>query len=605
MRNAVIKGIVGAVNNIGLRKKLYTSLLVFIFIPLLVFGYYLYDKFSARLIDQFEYTAGQAFEQTAGYLEYKIFNVNSIANIVMMESKIQELFKYTPSDKYNESIIQDEYYRDNLNFLYSLERSKDIYRIGLYVPSELVFANERDHFFNWSSLAESGIVERMEENGGKLIWLPSGILDPGHGGQTNLISALCRIRNLGNYHQTLGACRIDLLESDVHDIIARARATPSSLVALVNENGQTITSVGDPQLLAAGLEQQEISDILQEPGEAQVSAKIKIENRHGVLLYKDVKGTDWKLLSFIPDEDMLRTTESVKKETAVFVLVLCVLAYGFAIFISSTITSRIKKLVVQLKQTERGDFKQPVVFRGGHDEIGQLGMKFNHMLGKISDLIEEKYNLGKSVKGAELKALQAQINPHFLYNTLECIRWMTKENKSEEINRLLYLLAKFYRLSLSKGEEVISLRDELEHIKAYVEIQNIRFDDSIQLEIDVPEELLELNLIKLVLQPIVENSILHGILEKENGTGRIQVKAECQGEELELSVTDDGPGIEEEVLKNILNSDKRSRNSGYGIKNVNERIKLYYGSEYGLEYRSVYGEGTTVRIRLPAHGAVL
>ncbi len=167
------------------------------------------------------------------------------------------------------------------------------------------------------------------------------------------------------------------------------------------------------------------------------------------------------------------------------------------------------------------------------------------------------------------------------------------------------MLAKFYRLSLSKGEEVISLRDELEHIKAYVEIQNIRFDDSIQLEIDVPEELLELNLIKLVLQPIVENSILHGILEKENGTGRIQVKAECQGEELELSVTDDGPGIEEEVLKNILNSDKRSRNSGYGIKNVNERIKLYYGSEYGLEYRSVYGEGTTVRIRLPAHGAVL
>ncbi|QJD86319.1 cache domain-containing sensor histidine kinase [Cohnella herbarum] len=597
----MFKGIVGAVNNIGLRKKLYTSLLVFIFIPLLVFGYYLYDKFSAKLIDQFEYTAGQAFEQTAGYLEYKIFNVSSIANIAMMDNKIQELFKYTPSDRYNESIIQDEYYRDNLNFLYSLERSKDIYRIGLYVPSELIFANEREHFFNWSSLAESGISERMEENRGKLIWLPSGVLDPGHGGQTKLISALCRIRNLGNYHQTLGACRIDLLESDVHDIIARARATPSSLVALVNENGQTITSVGDPRLLEAGLRQQEISDILKEPEEAQASAKIKIDNRHGVLLYKDVKGTDWKLLSFIPDEEMLRTTESVKKETAVFVLILCVLAYGFAIFISSTITSRIKKLVVQLKQTERGDFKQPV-FRGGHDEIGQLGMKFNHMLGRISDLIEEKYNLGKSVKGAELKALQAQINPHFLYNTLECIRWMTKENKSEEINRLLYLLAKFYRLSLSKGEEVISLKDEIEHIKAYVEIQNIRFDDAIHLEIDVPEELLEFALIKLVLQPIVENSILHGILEKTDGTGRIQVKAEILGEELVLTVADDGAGIEEKVLENILNSDRRSRNSGYGIKNVNERIKLYYGSEYGLEYRSIYGEGTSVRIRIPAIG---
>jgi len=601
MRKKVLHNIVNAINNIGLRKKIYTSLLICIFIPLLVFGFYIYNKFSTKLIEQFEFTVGQAFEQTVGYLEYKVFNVSSIANIALMDNKVQELFLYRPQDRYNETIIQNDYYRELLNFLYSLERNKDIYRIGLYVSSDLQFADERDHFFNRNSLAEnSRISAEMEKSGEKLYWLPSGILDPGHGVQQNLISALCRIRNFENFNQTLGVCRIDLLERDVNDIIERARVTPSSLVALVNESKQVITSVGDPQLLNSSLQHEEIINLLKKPEETQKRAKIKIENQQGVLHHKDVKGTDWKLFLFIPDEDILSTTKSVKMETIAFVLVMFLLAYSFAIFISSTITSRIKKLVVQLKQTEIAGFRQSAVVLSGHDEIGQLGMKFNSMLVKISSLIEERYNLGKSVKGAELKALQAQINPHFLYNTLECIRWMTKENKSEEINQLLYLLAKFYRLSLSKGQEVIPLKDEIEHIKAYVQIQNIRFDNSIHLEIDIQDELLELSIIKLVLQPIVENSILHGILEKSNEAGCIKIHANRLGEDLVITVADDGVGIEENNLKNILNSGRRSIYNGYGIKNVNERIKLYYGIQYGLEYSSIYGEGTTVRVRIPA-----
>jgi two-component system sensor histidine kinase YesM len=206
--------------------------------------------------------------------------------------------------------------------------------------------------------------------------------------------------------------------------------------------------------------------------------------------------------------------------------------------------------------------------------------------------------LGKEVKNAEMKALQAQINPHFLYNTLELINLMALRNNVPEISEIIQTLAKFYKLSLSQGKNVISIEDEISHIETYVKLQNFRFKNKINLVLNVDENLYNYSIMKLVLQPIIENSILHGILEKEKQTGVITVNVKLNDNSIHFSIEDDGIGMTAEQTAKLLEIDKNELKTkqGYGIKNVNHRIKLYYGNEYGLSYTSSPHQGTKVDI---------
>lgn len=219
----------------------------------------------------------------------------------------------------------------------------------------------------------------------------------------------------------------------------------------------------------------------------------------------------------------------------------------------------------------------------------------------------------KQKRKAELNALQTQINPHFLYNTLNAITWQAADQGAEEISILSNSLGKFFRLSLSKGAEVITLKDELEHVSSYLDIQSIRYHSRLHYEITVEERWLELRIIKLILQPLVENSIYHGIKEKP-GAGIIRISAEPvetgsdetgekRTEMLKLIVWDDGLGIAAEKLT-VINEGLRNgvtdRTEGYGIYNVNERIRLFYGNEYGLRYESEEGAWTKAVLTVPA-----
>ena len=209
---------------------------------------------------------------------------------------------------------------------------------------------------------------------------------------------------------------------------------------------------------------------------------------------------------------------------------------------------------------------------------------------------------------AELKALQAQINPHFLYNTLNAITWQAADQGVPEISILSNSLGKFFRISLSRGKEVITVGEELEHVENYLRIQGIRYKDKMQYELQAAEDSRDLFIIKLVMQPLVENSIYHGIkLKKDMGHIRVSTKRCVRDDGIQtlcLIVEDDGEGIEEERLKEIQEGLARGRiseASGYGIYNVNERIKLYYGDAYGLSIESEYKKGTRATIQIPIH----
>jgi two-component system sensor histidine kinase YesM len=231
------------------------------------------------------------------------------------------------------------------------------------------------------------------------------------------------------------------------------------------------------------------------------------------------------------------------------------------------------------------------------------------MVGKIKELLDAKIEEHENLKKAELRALQAQINPHFLYNTLDTIIWMAEAKRMDQVVELVRVLSRFFRITLSKGKDWITVRDEIEHIESYLAIQKMRYRDILDYRVDVPDEMRDSQMLKLTLQPLVENALYHGIKNKRNGGSIIVRGLRLDGDLLQIQVEDNGIGMTQEQLMQIhtLLSAEADRavvaESGYGINNVNQRIKLYYGQEYGLTIESEYLHGTRVSLVIPLQRA--
>jgi two-component system sensor histidine kinase YesM len=232
-------------------------------------------------------------------------------------------------------------------------------------------------------------------------------------------------------------------------------------------------------------------------------------------------------------------------------------------------------------------------------------MSFNIMIGKIRDLLDSKIKEQENLKKAELRALQAQINPHFLYNTLDTIIWMAESKKTEQVIEIVSALSKFFRISLSKGKDWITIAEEIERTRSYLIIQKMRYRDILDYKIEIDERVADNTILKLILQPLVENALYHGIKNKREG-GTISVRAKLNDEnEVLLEVEDDGIGFTLEKLAQLQaelenDSDDIRVESGFGIGNVNNRIRLYYGKQYGLSVKSEYNTGTCVTLVIPA-----
>lgn len=272
--------------------------------------------------------------------------------------------------------------------------------------------------------------------------------------------------------------------------------------------------------------------------------------------------------------------------------------------ISKSIYIPIKKLHDVTTTIARHDLEALVTAKNA-DEITELGMSFNIMVGKIKELLDAKIEEHENLKKAELRVLQAQINPHFLYNTLDAIIWMAEAKRSDQVIDLVRVLSRFFRITLSKGKDWITVHDEIEHVESYLAIQKMRYRDILDYHIEVPDELRDGQILKLTLQPLVENALYHGIKNKRRG-GTIVVRGKrLEGNLLQLQIEDNGIGMTQERLEQTrILLDSRFDNAvvgetGYGIRNVHQRIQLYYGQQYGLTIESEYLQGTCVSLVIP------
>ena len=330
---------------------------------------------------------------------------------------------------------------------------------------------------------------------------------------------------------------------------------------------------------------------------------ITVENVSGKNLTLNVRTigyTGWKLVGVTPSAAL--GVDGIKfRFFVLFVadLFLFLLAMINA-FISDKISNPIKSLDGSVREIESGNLDVEIVPSGSY-EVEHLGKSIKNMLGRIkvlmSDLVEEHNAKRKS----EFDTLQSQINPHFLYNTLDIIVWMIENENSDKAVSIVTALAKFFRISLSKGKNIITVKDEVEHVRNYLMIQNMRFKNRFEYSIDVDEEVLSYSSLKLMLQPLVENAIYHG-MEFMDGDGEIDVKVFKEDDSLYFTITDNGLGMSEDMVEALLSKDfvPSKKGSGIGVKNVNERIKLYFGNEYGLKVESEPDEGTKITIHLPA-----
>ena len=282
----------------------------------------------------------------------------------------------------------------------------------------------------------------------------------------------------------------------------------------------------------------------------------------------------------------------------VAILVVTALCITFSVIataiLSKVMVNDIEKLTENMKAVESGNMEITVTSDAA-DEVGKLIRGFGNMINRINQLINEVY-MGKiSQKEAEIKALQAQINPHFLYNSLSLINWKALETEQEDISRLTLLLSTFYRTALNRGRNILSIRDEISNMNSYLEIQLMIHDYAFTVVREVDENILEYQTLNLILQPLVENAIEHGIDPDEEGKGVITIQGRKDGNHILLSVKDNGIGMDEETAASILTAQSK----GYGVRNVNERIMLYYGESYHLTVESTLGKGTVITIRIP------
>lgn len=299
-----------------------------------------------------------------------------------------------------------------------------------------------------------------------------------------------------------------------------------------------------------------------------------------------------RLHMVVPREKVGQNLIEYNSWTIPFFAMVCLLLLLVVWRISRSITVRIRTLSETVKQVRSGRL-ETLDEESGKDEVGQLIEEYNYMICRIRTLLKEQYQLGQEKKEAELMALQSQINPHFLYNTLDMINWMAAKNETDNIRDTVFSLARYYRLILNKGKDIITIGQEIELCESYIAIQQKRYRGKILFEMDVDDNIREYLIPKITLQPLLENAIVHGIMEKESGRGTILISGWEEDDDILLSVTDDGVGMvtEQEI-------ERQHKGSKYGISNIELRLKLFYDRKQCITYESTKGIGTCVSIRI-------
>lgn len=556
-----------------------------------------YPQVVRHYREKTDYSMEQSVSQAISFTESYLRNMTYLANMVEDNGVIQNTLSadgFGEERPYMEQWL--EYYELNKEFN-SYEISNSVYRFCLYVPDEVMYAGNQYYFDGVSRLKErSDYVDlRYALNRGEDYVAISRERDGVDQQDTSqMVTLYHRIASKKEKEEELGICSISVSAKYFQDIMKNANITSEGLVYLMSENGRMITSSN-----SSILQKMQKKGILLNYGAELFMEKRKEGQKEYYITRQNVDGASWQMILIIPENEYEDQYRFLWLSAALMLGSMIAVIVLMSYLLSGYYVGRLKKLNVEMTGLESGNLNANLPITTEEDEIEKIYHNFNGMVQEVQRLMQEHYQLGKEVKMAEVRALQAQINPHFLYNTLDLINWISMDYGAEEIGTLTWNLARFYRLSLNHGKSLISIGEEVEHVEVYVNIENYHFDNAISLEVDVPEELKSYACLNIILQPFVENAIVHGIAEKPDiESCEIRICARREEQDIVFSVQDDGPGVDVKEMQKETQQDIRTAQHGYGVRNINFRLKLCFGEKYGVTYLESE-KGTHVEIKIP------
>lgn len=556
-----------------------------------------YPQVVRHYREKTDYSMEQSVSQAISFTESYLRNMTYLANMVEDNGVIQNTLSadgFGEERPYMEQWL--EYYELNKEFN-SYEISNSIYRFCLYVPDEVMYAGNQYYFDGVSRLKErSDYVDlRYALNTGEDYVAISRERDGVDQQDTSqMVTLYHRIASKKEKEEELGICSISVSAKYFQDIMKNANITSEGLVYLMSENGRMITSSN-----SSILQKMQKKGILLNYGAELFMEKKKEGQKEYYITRQNVDGASWQMILIIPENEYEDQYRFLWLSAALMLGSMIAVIVLMSYLLSGYYVGRLKKLNVEMTGLESGNLNANLPITTEEDEIEEIYHNFNGMVQEVQRLMQEHYQLCKEVKMTEVRALQAQINPHFLYNTLDLINWISMDYGAEEIGTLTWNLARFYRLSLNHGKSLISIGEEVEHVEVYVNIENYHFDNAISLEVDVPEELKSYACLNIILQPFVENAIVHGIAEKPDiESCEIRICARREEQDIVFSVQDDGPGVDVKEMQKETQQDIRTAQHGYSVRNINFRLKLCFGEKYGVTYLESE-KGTHVEIKIP------
>ena len=551
----------------------------------------------------------QSMQQAQNYIESDMRTLRYLSAQTRINETVQDVLDDIVKDSVFSTVdMYSDYIRLN-KALQLIELSNNQCHVGIYLPDEIFFTNDNRHFFPLSTLqGEKNYPDFQEKlEAGQDVFTVIRDLQPGSSLKEENYFALLSPMTVGGKFFVV---KTEISQAAIVSILDHTKMIGNSMAYLMDDSGFCYAS-SDPQAQQRATRIRSFLDVKEWKRATVDGGKYYVsKNRFG--------SQNLHLIVLVPVSGYLQ-----KSLYIVCVILLMILAGSATVaFVSYRMSQyysgKITALNSRMDAVQHGQINARIggIDGNSNDEMDLLTRNFDYMIDTIQNLMKEQYKLGEEISRIELRALQAQINPHFLYNTLDLINWSAMDYGAEKIAKLARDLGLFYRLSLNRGHSAILIRDELKHVRAFVDIENAHFENAIHFTVDVPEEILYYACLNITLQPFVENSIVHGIGEHPEIRGmHIRVTAvftetgeDAPGAEdgarrdILFSVEDDGPGMNSDTVGEILSGKSACAQKGYGITNINFRLKICYGEKYGISYESGRERGTRADIRIRACG---
>lgn len=559
-------------------------LLSFLFsLTVLQYVYRIYDK-------QIYEKASEVLGMSSISIENALRELDQLSFTVVSDEQIQECLRQLQNDPqpYERQVLHNKIINRLVAFAGA---EKYVYSMMLMDTSGGVMtAGNREGV---SQDLQDQLKPLAAEASGSIVWYPQG--------NRNSLLAVRQIKSYTGSTFTLDDLGTLVIRIRIDLIIADSTSDTDQLIAVDATTGQAIYPEA-PILLP-----EELKEETERP-ELYRTAKYQ----EGTYFITKTKSSyiDWIYINATPFNEMFKHITFVKKLVVIIFALILLIGLLLGYRLARSIVRPISKLTKKMKQIEKGDLDNleeqslGVVSQTAQDEVSQLNRTFKMMIRRIRELIDENYAKQLIIRETELKALQAQINPHFLYNTLESINWLAKMNKQAKISEMVEALGYLFRSSIGLKDPLITLEKEITIVRNYVIIQKTRFDERLDFRMDVPEHLHDALIPKLTLQPLIENAIRYALEPNiEPCTISITVSEDEQG--LDIRVSDNGPGMSAEFIKDLQMGRVKTRGEGIGLANIAERIQIVFGPEWGTSIESEPGQGTTIHVRIPYLKGVL